>query len=224
MTPRPVVLSPATPTELLQHIISQCRYPTTLVIGCSKEDFLATVVHDIKEDVFQSSTQVVDDPTQPQGHVFLHPPPLFQLAISRHIRLVFTPTVTHFRAWMATFSPEDSRVPAPPNHKLDSGRTPQLIMYGLLELHRDASEWSAQGISHSAAIFVSSASRSAFQAVLVEPEGAGGNQDLDQMFQEQLPLLNGSSKKDDGSWSGRTVTVGRVLSRWFEMEPRDWKY
>lgn len=224
MAIHPTVLSPATPSELLGFIISHCRYPTTLVIGCSKEDFLATLVNDVKKDIHQPSTQEGEPPDatpKEYDHALLRAPSLFQIAVSRHIRLVFTPTVTHFRAWMSTFSPNDSKIPAPPNHKPDS-RAPLLIVYGLLELHRDASEWSAQGVGNSVAISVNSVANTAFELVILEPRGAGGHESFEQLLEEQLPLLNGASRKGDGSWSGRTVTVQRTLGRWCAFEFRDW--
>ncbi|KAK7429892.1 hypothetical protein QQZ08_003514 [Neonectria magnoliae] len=221
MTSRPVVLSPATPSELLQYIISCQRYPTTLIICSSKEEFQNAVV----EDVAQQLSSKDDEPEETtneeiSSHPFLKAP-LYQTAISRHIRIVFTPTVTHLRSYLSVFSAADSPIAAPPGHTPDD-KPALLLAYGLLALHRDTSEWSAQGIGNSTAVLVDCAARNAFRPVVVEPRGVGGHGDLDRLGREMVPLLNGTARKDDGTWGGRSVSVRQVLSRWLEFESRGW--
>ncbi|KAH7134326.1 hypothetical protein EDB81DRAFT_803625 [Dactylonectria macrodidyma] len=221
MTSRPTVLSPATPSELLSHIISCHRYPATLIVGCSKQEFLSAVVEDVAQQLYLQDEQPHGTENhETPSHPFLKAP-LYQVAISRHIRIIFTPTVTHFRSYLSVFSAADSPIPAPPNHVPDH-KPPLLLVYGLLALHRDASEWSAQGIGNSAAVLVDGAARNAFQPVLVEPRGVGGYEDLDHLCNEVVPLLNGTARKDDGSWSGRGVNIKQVLCRWFEFESLEW--
>lgn len=224
MTPRPLVLSPATPSKLLSHIIACHKYPTTLIIGCSKQDFLDVLSADVTDQITlpedEDAEQINEDEVQTSTHPFLKAS-LYQIAISRHIRVIFAPTVTHFRAYLSIFSADDSKLAAPPNHSTNTAE-PLLLIYGLLELHRGASEWSAQGIGNSAAILVEAAVRNAFKPVVVEPKGAGGHQDMDQILSEMVPLLNGTTIKADGSWSGRIVSTKRVLGRWFDFESREW--
>jgi hypothetical protein len=85
----------------------------------------------------------------------------------------------------------------------------------------DASEWSAQGIGNSAALLIDAALRNGFRAAVVEPKGVGGHEDLEHLGGEMIPLLNGTAKRDDGTWSGRTVSVKQVLNRWFKFEVRE---
>ncbi|KAF4991348.1 hypothetical protein FDECE_14069 [Fusarium decemcellulare] len=219
MTLQPVVLSPATPSELLSYVISCHRYPTTIIIGSSLADFQLSLAEEITYHLTLQDQDPSNSETTSPAHPFLKAP-LYQIAISRHIRIVFAATVTHLRAYFSVFSPEDSPVSAPPNHGT-SARPPALVVYGLLALHRDASEWSAQGIGNSAALLVDAASRNAFRAVIVEPKGVGGHDNLEHLGAELVPLLNGTSRKDDGSWSGRSVSTRQVLSRWFEFENRE---
>ncbi|KAF4980875.1 hypothetical protein FZEAL_3221 [Fusarium zealandicum] len=213
MTPQPIVLSPATPSELLLYIISYHRYPTTLIIGSSKADFHSALTQDVTDYL---TLQVKDSETSPLSHPF-QKTSLYQIAISRQIRIVFAPTVTHLRAYLSVFSHKDSPVAAPPNH-VPSARAPLLLVYGLLALHRDASEWSAQGIGNSAALLVDAAARTSFRPAVVEPKGVAGHDDIEHLGGELIPLLNGTARKDDGSWSGRCVSINQVLSRWFEFE------
>ncbi|KAH7189292.1 uncharacterized protein B0J16DRAFT_111953 [Fusarium flagelliforme] len=220
MTSRPIVLAPATPSELLSYIISDHRYPTTIIIGSSKAEFKTALIEDITHQLALQDEQQEDqdNPTE-LSHVLLKSS-LLQTAISRHIRILFAPTVTHLRAYLSVFTPKDSSIPAPPNHTPGSS-PPFLLVYGLLALHRDASEWSAQGIGNSAALLVDAALRNEFRAAIVEPKGIEGHDNLEHLGEEMVPLLNGTARKDDGSWSGRTVSIKQVLNRWFEFEARE---
>lgn len=96
-----------------------------------------------------------------------------------------------------------------------------LIVYGLLELHRDSVEWSAQGIGTTATYLIEAAARDSFRAAVVEPRGAMGFDTLDEFLDESVPILSGTDMKSDGTWSGRTVPVRRVLARWFDFERQD---
>ncbi|KAF7543697.1 hypothetical protein G7Z17_g10534 [Cylindrodendrum hubeiense] len=222
MTSQPVVLSPATPSELLSYVISYHRYPTTLIIGFPKHEFLSAVVEDVVQQLSLKDDEPRDgDDEDKPPHPFLRAP-LYQIAVSRHIRIVFTPTVTHLRAYLSVFSAAESPIPAPPNHVPDT-KPPILLVYGLMALHRDASEWSAQGIGNSTAVLVDCAARNKFRPVIVEPRGVGGHDELDHLGREMIPLLNGTARKDDGTWSGRSVNIRQVLSRWFEFESREWE-
>lgn len=240
MASRCIVLPPATPSELLSHIISQYRYPSTLLIGTSKELFLQSLSQEInaqfKYEAKQQQRDSHDEKTpeaeeeeqlgtgdhdindlQLQQHPLLKAT-LMQVAASRHIHTVFIPTVVHLRAYLSVFSHHDSSTPAPPsNQPTATGRQPVLLMYGFLELHRATSEWSAQGIGNSASTLVEAAARNGFRAVIVDPTGGGGYDNLEDMVRDEVPMLSGTAVKDDGSWSGRTVDVQRVLGRWFEI-------
>ncbi|KAF4496975.1 hypothetical protein FAGAP_6860 [Fusarium agapanthi] len=219
---QPIVVSPQTPSELLSYIISYHRYPSTIIVGSSKEEFQSSLIEEITHHLTLQEEQQPEDPgnSETQSSHYLLKAPLYQIAISRHIRFIFAPTVTHLRAFLSVFIPKDSPIPAPPNYTPTS-RPPLLLVYGLLALHRDASEWSAQGISNSAALLVDAASRNEFRAAIIEPKGIGGHDTLDHLGGEMIPLLNGTSRRDDGSWSGRTVSAKQVLSRWFEFDTRE---
>ncbi|KAL6913311.1 hypothetical protein ACHAP8_003214 [Fusarium lateritium] len=218
MASQPVVLAPATPSEFLSHIISYHRYPTTLIIGSSKAEFHTSLVEDVTRHLTLQEVDTEDSATEP-SHVLLKSS-LYQIAISRHMRILFAPTVTHLRAYLSVFTPKNSLISAPPNYTPDS-HMPLLLVYGLLALHRDASEWSAQGIGNSAALLVDAASRNGFKAAVIEPKSVGGRKDLEQLGGEMVPLLNGTAKRDDGTWSGRTVSIKQVLNRWFRFEVQE---
>ncbi|KPM45377.1 hypothetical protein AK830_g1155 [Neonectria ditissima] len=226
MTSRATVLSPATPSEFLLHTLSSQRYPTTIVIGRSQQEFLRAVVEEVALQLSTERTSKQDNLQDGSNEKTISRPflesPLSQVALSRHIRLVFISTITHLRAYLSILSAANSPVAAPPGYTPD-GNPPLLLVYGLLALHRDTSEWSAQGLGNSTAVLVDCAARNAFLPVVVEPRGAGGHDGLDHLARETVPILNGTPRNEDGIWNGRSVTVQQVMSRWFEFESRDWK-
>lgn len=230
----PIVLSPSTPSELLQYIVTHHRYPTTVLIGWPKHTFVEALTEDVSlqlhlqaqtaGDGSENTTNEIEEDSSSTKLPQIHPlqrKTLLQTAVSRHIRLLFVPSSTHLRAFLGTFSASDSKIPPPPPlsppNKNDSG-PPMLIVYGLLELHRDSVEWSAQGIGTTATYLIEAAARNSFRAAVVEPRGAMGFEALDEFLEEKLPVLSGTAMKSDGTWSGRTVAVRRVLARWFEFE------
>ncbi|KAK1241113.1 hypothetical protein MKX08_001087 [Trichoderma sp. CBMAI-0020] len=237
----PIVLSPSTPSELLQYIVTHHRYPTTVLIGWPKHIFVEALAEDVNlhlhlqaqtaaenEDKVDKEEEEEEEEELPPAK----PPPthplqrktLLQTAVSRHIRLLFVPSSTHLRAFLGTFSASDSKIPLPPSSSSPDASDygpPMLIVYGLLELHRDSVEWSAQGIGTTTTYLIEAAARNAFRAAVVEPRGAMGFEALDEFLEEKLPVLSGTAMKSDGTWSGRTVAVERVLARWFEFERQD---
>lgn len=171
-------------------------------------------------------------------HSFLASSPLYQVATSRHIRVVYVPTVTHLRAYLSVFSPDDTNIPAPPpdlhhnSSAIGGGATytPRIVLYGFLSLHRDTSEWSAQGLGNSASAVVDLGHRLSWQAIIVEPRKRKNSLSLfEDLLEETVPFLSGGgrrpgpdSRDEGGGWIGRTVEVGRVMKRWFRFQHGVW--
>lgn len=244
MSPTPLILSPALPSELLAHIIQHETYPTTLLICSPRAEFLASLMDDIWNP--QTYPDAPTDPSSLPAATTLLAAPLYQVAVARHIRLVFIPTVSHLRAYLSVFSPADSKVPSPPpTSTLARGsgkKQPLLMVYGFLGLHRDTSEWSAQGISATAAALVDVALKCGLRAVVVDApgpavreesaEGGKGMSVVNEggaktMLAEEVPLLSASVVRaggdlDDAAWTGRKVSLGRVLGRWFRHKEGNW--
>ena len=232
----PLILSPALPSELLTYIIRRHECPTTLIVCSSQAEFLNSLLDDA-----QKSLPVAADDRQSPALTSLLSSPLSQVAVARHIRMLFVPTVSHLRACLSVFSAKDSKVPPPPVTS-NSGRArtrPLLLVYGFLATHHDTSEWSAQGISSTAASLVEAARRVGFRAVVVdapravvESEGGAGDGHVGSeterpTLSEEVPVLSASARRagahlDNADWTGRTVTVARVLGRWFRYRQGDW--
>ncbi|KAK5634421.1 hypothetical protein RRF57_010134 [Xylaria bambusicola] len=236
----PVFLSPALPSDLLLYVLRHHVYPTTLVICSSQAEFLTAASEDLsrkwrgsaptdrghQNGEGESSHQ--QGPTEEDAEVkhALLSSPLYQIAASRHIHVVYVPTVTHLRAYLSAFLPDDSRVPAP---RLTSRREgePHIILYGLLNLHRDTSEWSAQGLINTTSTLVGLAHRLSWRALVIEPVSDLDDVALEEILQETLPILKGGARRlgarfEEGAWSSRTVEIGRALGRWFRFQKAQW--
>ncbi|KAK0112778.1 hypothetical protein ONS95_014511 [Cadophora gregata] len=272
--PQPLAITPALPSELLTYILSHQTYPTTLLICQSRANFLSSLQRCMPNTVQrqpplyveqslpghgQNEGEPVEFEPERQGEreaqerqrVIHHPllvATLHQIVASRFVNLVFIPTLSHLRAYLAVFSGEaekgrETTGEGPPKQKFEkmSNRSPLLVVYGLVALHRDTSEWSAQGLGISVAALVEAGWRGGRGVVVIEErewdadgniggnysDGGEGRESRTTGWEERLPMLNGSVKRiglesEDGGWSGRTVEVGRVLGRWFRFEKGDW--
>ncbi|KAI0103685.1 hypothetical protein GGR51DRAFT_249247 [Nemania sp. FL0031] len=241
--PIPILLSPALPSELLSYILDHHIYPTTLIICSSQDEFLASIIEDLRKQSHKNTRNInqgepqESEPSHSQyseeeedtevKHSLLSSP-LYQVATSRHVRVIYVPTVTHLRAYLSVFSPAESRVPIPPNYTLTGdNRAPHIILYGFLKLHRDTSEWSAQGLSNTTSTLVELVHRLSWDATLIEPRIGSCDTALEELLRETVPILNGGARSlglgsEDGAWTGRTVEIGRILGRWCRFQRAQW--
>ncbi|RYP48354.1 hypothetical protein DL768_005723 [Monosporascus sp. mg162] len=237
------LLSPALPSELLSYVLDYHAHPTTLIICSPPSDFLASLAEEFGSYGVTSSNPDLDEredepPAEEQqqaksgGDGVRHrllSSPLYQVAVSRHIRTVYVPTATHLRAYLSVFSPDDSKVAPPPaRFAAKLAMRPHLVLYGFLDLHRDTSEWSAQGLGNSAAALVELGNRLAWDVAVVEPRRPdSGGALLEEILSEPVPILSSGGRgfgleSEEGGWSGRRVQVGRVLMRWFRFRRGLW--
>jgi hypothetical protein len=242
MPPTPLAFPPALPSELLTYVLSQYARPVTLIICQPRAKFLSSL------QVFVTSTQpsLPQDDEVPDAYSEQQPPhPLLiptlrQIATSRSIKLVFIPTVSHLRAYLAVFPSSDDANAGLSGFTENTKERSLLVVYGLVELHRDTSEWSAQGLGNSIAGLVEAGWRGQREVVVIEERKIdldddlelgdlgieneeGRRRDSSKVWEQRVPMLNGSVKRagmesEDGGWSGRTVEVGRILGRWFRFE------
>jgi len=229
MNPPPISLPPALHSELLSFIVNHCIHPTTLIICSSRSEFLGNLPQDAHGETHRSDTnnpQVGEPPSTAATQLVNRP--LYQVAVARHIRMLFVPTVSHLRALLAIFTPRTSKVPPPPeqwSRGHPPKRPPLLVVYGFLDLHRDTSEWNAQGLNCTGALLVEAGMREGFQAAIVEPRRDVVQDEL----KEAIPVLNAAARRaagdvdeGGGGWMGRTVQVRRVLARWFRFRTVSW--
>jgi hypothetical protein len=227
MTSTRIALPPALPTELLSYILTQQSCPTTLLICQSRASFLSSLSKAITHTHGHHPETTDRDAESTPLHPLLIPT-LHQIATSRDVKLVFMHTVTHLRAWLAAFDGAEG------DGEKGGG---VLVVYGVLGLHRDTSEWSAQGIGNSIASVVEAEVRGGRRVVLIEEKALDSLEDVEVddresgkervVWEERVPMLNGSMRRaglesEEGGWSGRTVEVGRIVGRWFKFARAEW--
>lgn len=238
------------------YITSQCFHPTTLIICSSRQEFEYALAKDIQDQMKLHNTEYEDDgqqeesdegddfklPAAPIGlPEWIHPllsGSIFRDAVARHIRVLFVPSLSHLRAFLTVFPPADPETVEPPPTVAvgSSGRkaaaAPLLLLYGFLEIHRETSEWGAQGLSNTAAALVEAARNASLRAAIVEPrlDWTEQTRDMESVLAEEMPLLSGVERRaagrdleeGSGGWTGRTVAVRRVIGRWFSFEEGPW--
>ncbi|EPE24415.1 hypothetical protein GLAREA_08267 [Glarea lozoyensis ATCC 20868] len=244
-----LALPPALPSELLTYVLAHQAHPTTLIICQPRSNFLTSLLNSIDQTSPISNPSATDDPSSaPAEPSPVHPlliPTLHQIATSRSVKVVFIPTVSHLRAYLAAFGEED-RVALPvPQFEKQGKNSPLIVVYGLVGLHRDTSEWSAQGLGNSVSALVEVGERCGRRVVCFEEredEISGDLQELEdeeeeiesrrwkevcKVWEQRVPMLNGSVRRagmgsEDEAWSGRTIEAGRIFGRWFRFEKADW--
>ncbi|CAK7211757.1 hypothetical protein SCUCBS95973_001227 [Sporothrix curviconia] len=165
-----VVETPVRPAALLSFILARCTHPTTLIVCSSSADFVQRCAHD---DYYDG-----DGCTEP-----LHTASLLQVAVARHVRVAFVPTVAHLRSFLAAFNLAASRMPPPPvvvssgsnssndndPERLSVSRGDRaLVVYDFVRLHKGTSEWSGQGLGASTAVLAEAGWRTGLDVLVVE--------------------------------------------------------
>ncbi|KFY01289.1 hypothetical protein V490_00980 [Pseudogymnoascus sp. VKM F-3557] len=220
----PTAFPPVTSRVLLDYILTSTSYPTTLLVCSPRASFLSSLQNSAStSSTLQSSTST-----------------LHLLSVSPHIQTIFTPTLSHLRAWLSV-ADSDCSAPAPALHpggkaaadtvKHGSGRS-QLVVWGLVNMHKGTSEWSVQGLSSTAAALIEAGQRMGRKVVLVEEaesepsrEGEGdegelaGGEDLeDQGEMEEISGYNDDGELEGGGQAeeGKKQQSG-IYHKWLPM-------
>ncbi|KAI9732402.1 MAG: hypothetical protein M1834_001610 [Cirrosporium novae-zelandiae] len=145
---------------------------------------------------------------------FVHPllkPTLRLLSDSSKVQLVFCPTIQHLRAYLSSleYLPPSS-LPNSSEHTFDL-----LTILNLIQLHRDTSDFSAQGFSRTFASIVDVAATTGLEVWIVEFQKPGDRETL-VSWDEEVPLLNGTMSfgVDDRTWAGKMIKIRTVGSKW----------
>ena len=210
--PYPLALAPMNPVKMLEWLIYRHdSRQSTIIICCEREGFLESLILHIRENDEEDTTDV--------GRNLLTPT-LFLIASSQHIRLVFTPTISHLRAYLARLIWDQSQLATKTESR---SRKPFLILWGFVALHRSTFEYSAQGISRTLAAAIEAGHFQSQRLLLVEDRGLDsheGVEDSDRQqfdpWREQVPLLNGSVRfgGEEKGWAGRMIELRDVIRKW----------
>ncbi|KFY76000.1 hypothetical protein V499_04152 [Pseudogymnoascus sp. VKM F-103] len=211
----PIAVPPVTPRVLLDYILTSTSYPTTLLVCSPRAAFISSLQSSAStSSTLQSSTST-----------------LHLLSLSPHIQTIFTPTLSHLRAWLSV-ADTDCAAPAPASDPVckaitdttkHSNEKSQLVVWSLVNMHKGTSEWSVQGLSSTAAALVEAGQRMGRKVVLVEEaesdvsrededdegepvgvEGVEGDGDL-----EKIHGLNDNGEPEDD----RPVEVEQVIKQ-----------
>ena len=209
--------------DFITYILDKHTSPSIIVICATKEDF----VENLLDHFNQSSAGSFQGPDMTGSEHPLLIPTLHLLSKSCTIQLAYTPTLQHLRAYLATYTPKRTTSNEHPVHDRPGTYEPILALLNPLALHRSTSEFSAQGLSRTFAIAVEAAARANMQLLVTEcksvPEDDPMQSNENEVSQtdtdpwaERVSLLSDSirSAGDDRIWAGRTVEVGKIISRW----------
>ena len=220
-------------TEIIDFILEQQNVTTTMVVCASRAAFLAQLqgeLHRTDAAHLANSDERID---HLPSNTLLNPR-LHLLATSKRVRLAFTPTLPHLRAYLAAINPPSYSTPP----SLEGQPTLILVILDLVSLHRQTSEFSTQGISRTLAIAVEAAELARMKLVLAEHRDEDDRDDIDGVndgtsgalnytrqdpWKECMPLLSGSVRfgNDEALRAGMTIKVGNVLARWCKFRTLD---
>ena len=221
----PVALPPLLGIEFLSWLLKYHEGPTTLLICCTREAFLADLQANLQQLPYESSATTPNDGNRGLAHPLLNPT-IHLITRCQSIQLVFVPTLPHLRAYLSTYTRPPNSESSPLASTRSGYRVPIFAIWGLLYAHRSTAEYSAQGLSRTLAAAVESASLAEQRLVLAEAkiynigEQYGDTEAFDVAFEnpwkEQVPVFSGSIRfgGEDRVWAGKTIEVGHVLARW----------
>ncbi|TGO41964.1 hypothetical protein BHYA_0014g00470 [Botrytis hyacinthi] len=229
MSPSYITLPPALPSELLTWILNHGAYPTTILICKPRAAFISSLLADVTSSTLPLPSSPIDIPSSPPNPATSTAQPqtpphslliktLHQVSLSRHISIIYIPTISHLRAHLSVLSPEAaSKIGAPPDQKRDKvcRKRAMIVVYGLIDLHRDTSEWSAQGLSRSLAGLVEIGGRDKRVVVCLEERerkterselmevDADGNEDTAGQTNDRYGLKSDENiGRDNRTWKG----------------------
>ncbi|CAK4031398.1 Hypothetical predicted protein [Lecanosticta acicola] len=207
----PTVLKASNAEELMQHVLNHHAPPSTLIVCSSKAAFLEALQKSHQFAGPEDAGQAQSAPSSGTGQ-FLERPTLRLLSTSRTLKLAFCPDITHLRAYLATYSSTISKRLA--ESKGDTalrlpGATPILAILNPVELHRPTSAFSAQGLNRTLSVAVEAAHSTGSKLILCETPTS----DRDP-WDEELSILNVTTKRLGEMSVGRTVKAKTVAQRW----------
>lgn len=212
---RPIVLDVQSVQELVQHVLEHHAPPSTLIVCSTRDAFL----------------ELLSKAPETFGHRdgldnWLSTPALRLLTTSRALKVAFCPDIAHLRAYLATYSIAVAGREGNTD-KLQAGNAqPILAMWNAVELHRPTSAFSAQGLNRTFSIAVEAAHFTNSKLILAEcgssPSSSTAEACSSAPWDEELSILNVTTRRLGDISVGRTVKVRTVASRWctFEKMPK----
>lgn len=246
---QPTVLDGIDLQSFIQHLLKSHGASSTLIVGSSKETFL----HQLHSTILSKDDDPVEERHDDQPETDGQPasndpatlptnsphdwttPTLRLLASAQTLRLAFCEDVTHLRAYLAAYpyrcaSPQKTS-PLPGS---SLGHPPTLAILNLIDIHRDTTYFSAQGLNRTFSVAVDGAHKSGSKLVIAEcqdtiPVSNDGDthaddraaNGLEDLWDQEVSILNVATKTfgaGERGWVGRTVKLRAIASRWCVFE------
>ena len=213
----PIVLETGSLPDFLQYLLTHHAPPSTLIVCTTKSAFLAALHQDSATTAPQENTTseetTITTTSSPQNPFSNTLPTLRLLSTSRTLKLAFCPDTTHLRAYLSSLPTKHRQTPSNAFLQIPRLRaaTPLLAILDPIALHRPTSAFSAQGLNRTFATAVEAAAAMGRKLVLCEV--ANGEQD-GSVWDEELSILNVTTKRLGEMSVGRAVSARRVAGRW----------
>lgn len=217
-----IVLESQTIHDFVQYILDNHTAPSTLIVCSTKAAFL---------EALQTEPQSSQDDQLAISPRLWQTPTLRLLSTSRTLKLAFCPDITHLRAYLATYSTTITKRPVEQDEALRlPSAQPILAILNPIHLHRPTSAFSAQGLNRTFSVAVEATHHAGSKLVIAEvarPEPmpefleelrSGEDQPPARPWDQQLPILNVTTKRLGELSVGRTVKIQSVAERWCSFE------
>ncbi|EPQ61837.1 Bgt-4448 [Blumeria graminis f. sp. tritici] len=235
-------------SELLCYILAQEAHQTTLIICHNHEAFMESLQKNVSQAVHEQpaektlggSNLLIKSQTpsrQPQHALALLTPTIGQVAASQRTNVVFTPTLSHLRAFLAVFSHQNNPSYLPVSETTDSKIIPLLVLFGLVELHGESGQSNLQELGNTISGLVEAGQRTESKILLVEPLRLNNIVSSDiqavdsqrrRVWERRIPLIGSSVKYasphyEENERTERTVEIKKVIEQWFEFVDHKWE-
>jgi len=172
---QPTVLRPIELASFIQRLLEHHAPPTNLII-CSTEDaFLGQLNASTEYEIQQERQEAANEGLEPERVQRIasrsHPlaiATIHQISTSRTITVTFCSTLPQLQAYLAVHGVLKSSDLGRDDTGIQSTGFPTLALLNPLQLHRDTSSFSAQGLSRTFASAVEAAVRAGQKLLIVE--------------------------------------------------------
>jgi hypothetical protein len=246
MASGPRVITGVGLADFIQDILDNNSRPSTLVVCAAKETFIEQLLaacietrpSNINEQQSLDGEPADREPVLAQTRDLLKRLPLFQLANSGTVKLVFCHDLTHLRAYLATLAIQralpESDEPTESSEQ-NEPQKPLLAILNPIDIHRFTTAFSAQGLNRTFSLAVEAAYATRNRLLMIEFLGCQHREaeqadigyeaeseavsapPLENPWDEEVSILNVTTKSFGAGgrgWVGRTVTIRRIAERW----------
>lgn len=218
---KPIVLEAHKIHDFVQYVLDIHAPPSSLIVCSTKAAFVEAL------QIEPESSQGEQTAINPRR--LWQTPTLRLLSTSRTLKLAFCPDITHLRAYLATYSIAVAKRMAEQDDALRlPSAQPILAILNPVELHRPTSAFSAQGLNRTFSVAVEAAHHTGSKLIMAEVAKPDASQLEDQQqvarqdppmhWDEQVPILNVTTKRLGELSVGRTVKISSIAERWCTFE------